>query len=163
MSMRLCREAGCGVPLETKLVRYCPEHRASRGLANNKRLSKEKLARFKMATHEVNASRLASPIRQASVMMQKEVPAVLAIWEAMDALLQDPATTAQDLEALVDSKLPQPISHQAVQQIERRALMKLRKALGPTYGQFMAEGRFTTPSREYSVVTPPNRSHTPAE
>lgn len=151
MITRICQVAGCP-ELVGKRFRYCEAHRVQSIKKISERISREKLVRAKLSSSEMSGRILSSPVRQASVMKQKEVPALLAVWEAMDALLAQPGATTQDLEALVDSKLPKPISHQAVQQIERSALLKLRKALGPTYKQVLADGGMPSQAREYHVA-----------
>lgn len=58
----------------------------------------------------------------------REAARKLAVWEAFEKML---ATKADEVAI-------EPISHQAVQQIERRALKKIRKAMGAIFREHQA-------------------------
>lgn len=99
-----------------KARRVCPKCSEN----NKKRLVKQQQASLRKGLHEPRGQTMASSVMRAAVMTQHEAAVRLGIWESMDKLLATGVLPE-----------PEPISPQAVQQLERRALGKIRKALAP--------------------------------
>lgn len=69
-------------------------------------------------------------------MSQQEAAQKLALWEALEKVAAgDRATFVHLTSGTIDTVL-EPISKAAVQQLERRAIMKIRKALQPYWNEF---------------------------
>lgn len=94
---------------------------------NAKKSGKERLKRYKLAEGEMEALN-AEGLAAIAKCSQTEAAAKLAVWEALEqGLITE--TSDPDLN---------PISPQAIQQIERSAIIKLKKALGPFWLEYKA-------------------------
>lgn len=106
---------------------YCADCAAARAVAASKRHYKVSAKRVNLAPNERRGT---DPEGLAGVtcMTQEECSARLAVWESLDHKLRTGKF-----------KLIRPMTQQRIQQIEREALIKMRRALRSDYNEIMED------------------------